>query len=111
MLINEASGPDHWVVGAAVLTIFVEGNVHERRELEKTGPDSDTEIDAPIRQHPLVRIHRGDPKFLELQRGHQKIEGGHRLDAWEMGLRHTPAKLEDRVVQKVETALAWWLTY
>jgi len=111
IFINEASGPDHWVVGAAVLTIFVEGNVHERRELEKTSPDSDAEIDAAIRQHPLVRIHRVDPKFLELQRVHKKVEGGHRLDAWKMVIGHTPPTLEDRVVQMVETALERWLAY
>ncbi|HEY4884403.1 MAG TPA: iron-containing redox enzyme family protein [Myxococcales bacterium] len=110
-LLDEISGPDHWVVGAAVLTIFVEGSVNERREMEKTGPDSDSEIEAAIRQHPLVRVHGLDPKFLELQRVHKKVEGGHRLDAWKMVLGHTPATLEDRVVQMVERALERWLAY
>jgi len=36
--------------------------------MEKTGPDSDSEIEAAIRQHPLVRVHGLDPKFLGLQR-------------------------------------------
>jgi pyrroloquinoline quinone (PQQ) biosynthesis protein C len=109
--LDEISGLDHWVVGAAVLTIFVEGSVNERREMEKTGPDSDSEIEAAIRQHPLVRVHGLDPKFLELQRVHKKVEGGHRLDAWKTVLGHTPAKLEDRVVQMVERALERWLAY
>jgi pyrroloquinoline quinone (PQQ) biosynthesis protein C len=110
-LLDEISGLDHWVVGAAVLTIFVEGSVNERREMEKTGPDSDSEIEAAIRQHPLVRVHGLDPKFLELQRVHKKVEGGHRLDAWKMVLGHAPARLEDRVVQMVERALERWLAY
>ena len=109
--LDEMSGLDHWVVGAAVLTIFVEGSVNERLEMEKTGPDSDSEIEAAIRQHPLVRVHGLDPRFLELQRVHKKVEGGHRLDAWKMVLGHTPARLEDRVVQVVERALERWLAY
>src|SRR5438046_8407803 len=36
MFLDEISGPDHWVVGVAVLPIFVEGSVNERRELQKT---------------------------------------------------------------------------
>jgi len=111
MLLDESSGLDHWVVGAAVLTIFVEGSVNERRELEKTTPESDEEIEAAIRQHALVRIHGVDPKFLELQRVHKKVEGGHRQDAWKMVLDHTPATLEDYVVQMVERALERWLAY
>jgi pyrroloquinoline-quinone synthase len=111
MFLDEVSRLDHWVVGAAVLTIFVEGSVKERRELEKTSSESDEEIEAAIRQHPLVRIHGVDPKFLELQRVHKKVEGGHRLDAWKMVLDHTPAALEDRVVQTVERALERWLAY
>jgi len=111
MFLDEISGPDHWVVGVAVLTIFVEGSVNERRELQKTSPESDAEIEAAIRQHPLVRIHGVDPKFLELQRVHKKVEGGHRLDAWKMVLGHAPAALEDRIVQMVERALERWLAY
>jgi pyrroloquinoline quinone (PQQ) biosynthesis protein C len=109
--LDEASGGDQWVVGAAVLTIFVEGSANERRELEETRPESDAGIEAAIRQHPLVRLHGVDPKFLELQRVHKKVEGGHRLDAWKMVLGHTPVKLEDRVVQMVERALELWLAY
>ena len=111
MFLDEISGLDHWVVGAAVLTIFVEGSVNERREMEKTGPDSDSEIEAAIRQHPLVRVHGLDPKFLDLQRVHKKVEGGHRLDAWKMVLGHTPATLTDRVVETMERALERWLAY
>ena len=110
-VLDEASGEAPWVVGAAVLTIFVEGSVHERTELAKQEPESDAEIEASIRQHPLVRIHGIDPKFLELQRVHKMVEGGHRLDAWKMVLGHTPAALEKRVVETVQKALERWLAY
>ena len=111
MFLDEITGLDQWVLGTAVLTIFVEGSVNERRELENTSPDSDAAIEAAIRQHPLVLIHGVDPKFLELQRVHKKVEGGHRLDAWKMVLGHTPATLEERVVQMVEKALERWLAF
>ena len=68
-------------------------------------------MEATIRQHSLVRRHGVDPKFLELQRVHKKVEGGHRLDAWKMVLDHTPATLEDRVVRMVERTLESWLAY
>jgi len=109
--LDDVSGGEDWVVGAAVLTIFVEGSVNERRELQSADPESDAQIEAAIRRHPLVRIHGLDPKFLELQRVHKKVEGGHRQDAWRMVLDHTPVTLESRVVQAVETALERWLAY
>jgi len=58
-----------------------------------------------------VRFHGLDPKFLELQRVHKKVEGGHRLDAWKMVLDHTPAGLEEHVVETVQKALDAWLAY
>jgi pyrroloquinoline-quinone synthase len=109
--LDETSGSDPWVIGAAVLTIFVEGSAKERQELAEKEPETDAEIEAAVRQHPLVRIHGVDPGFLELQRVHKKVEGGHRLDAWKMVLDHAPAALEDQVVQAVETALSRWLAY
>jgi len=110
-LLDDASGKDHWVVGAAVLTIFVEGSLNERRELANPSPESDAEIEEAIRRHPLVRFHGLDPKFLELQRVHKKVEGGHRLDAWKMVLDHAPAALEEHVVETVQKALDAWLAY
>jgi pyrroloquinoline quinone (PQQ) biosynthesis protein C len=110
-LLDQATGSDPWVVGAAVMTIFVEGSVNERRELEETAVESDAEIEAAVRKHPLVRLHGIDPKFLDLQRVHKKVEGGHRQDAWRMVTGHTPAALEDHVVETVEQALQHWLAY
>src|SRR3954464_13219674 len=65
-LLDEATGSHPWVGGAAVMTIFVEGSVNERRELEETAVESDAEIEAAVRKHPLVRLHGIDPKFLDL---------------------------------------------
>ena len=46
--------PD-WVVGAAVMTIFVEGSVHDREEMSRpVRPKTPREISAKINAHSLV---------------------------------------------------------
>jgi pyrroloquinoline-quinone synthase len=107
--LDEVSWGNPWVVGAAVLTIFVEGSVNERRELAalEQAPETDEQIEQSIRRHPLVRIHGLDPKFLELQRVHKKVEGGHRRDAWDAVLTNSAPG----VVDAVERALQLWLAY
>ena len=110
--LDEVSWGEPWVVGAAVLTIFVEGSVNERRELAalSQAPQTDAEIDAAVRAHPLVRLHGLDPRFLELQRVHKKVEGGHRRDAWD-GVLGNAAGHERAVVAAMERALSLWLGY
>ena len=111
--LDSASWGTPWVVGAAVLTIFVEGSAAERKELAalEEAPQTDAEIEAAIRRHPLVRVHGLDPKFLELQRVHKKIEGGHRRDAWDAVLRNLQPAQEAQVEQALQRALQLWLAY
>lgn len=110
--LDEVSWGKPWVVGASVLTIFVEGSVNERRELAalEQAPPTDAEIDAAIRAHPMVRLHGVDPRYLELQRVHRKVEGGHRRDAWE-GVLGNAAGHEAAVEAAAEKALQLWLAY
>jgi pyrroloquinoline-quinone synthase len=101
-----------WVVGAAVLTIFVEGSARERQELAAAEePQTDAQIEAAVRHHPLARLHGVDPRFLELQRVHKKVEGGHRQDAWEGVLGNVSPGQEDLVAGAMEDALRLWLAY
>jgi Iron-containing redox enzyme len=111
--LDEVSWGTPWVAGAAVLTIFVEGSANERRELAAldAAPLSDAEIDAQVRRHPLVRVHGLDPKFLELQRVHKKVEGGHRRDAWDAVLGNVLPEQEAAVEAAVQRALLLWLAY
>ena len=110
--LDQVSWADAWVTGAAVLTIFVEGSVNERRELSALdqGADSDAQIEEHIRRHPLVRIHGIDPRFLQLQRVHKKVEGGHRRDAWDAVLGSAPGH-EPQIIDAMERALTLWLAY
>jgi pyrroloquinoline-quinone synthase len=111
--LDQVSWDEPWVVGAAALTIFVEGSVNERRELAAldAAPETEAQIEAAVLRHPLVRIHGVDPRFLELQRVHKKVEGGHRRDAWRAVLENVQPGQEDAVTSALERALQLWLAY
>lgn len=100
-----------WIRGAALLTIFVEGSVHERAERE--GRREILPIEDAVREHPLVKHYACPPDAMQLTRAHHMVEGGHREDAWEMVLRYAPSDRpgQDALVSVMEDALRLWLLY
>lgn len=102
-----------WVIGAAALTIFVEGSVKDRQEiLEPSKPKSAAEIEDIIRQHPLVKYHGLSPDQMNLIRAHQMVEAGHRHDAYAMVLAHaTERKRQDAVLACLNQSLRLWQSY
>jgi len=95
-----------WVVGAATVTLWVEGSVHERAFLSGT-PEPAFETRA--KEHFLVRHHGLRPDQLTLMRAHASVEGGHRRDAWDMVLTHAQSdELRAQVIDTLETARALW---
>jgi hypothetical protein len=66
----------------------------------------------PLASDPLVVHHGLDPRFLELKRVHRRVEGGHRLSAWNGVLAHarTPSD-RIRVAHALDRALGLWLAY
>jgi pyrroloquinoline-quinone synthase len=97
-------------VGAAVVTIFVEGSMHERREFE--GTRRAEPVDDLIARHPMVCFYGCPPDAMRLTRAHQAVEGDHRRDAWETVLRHVPdGAAADAVVDAVAEAHRGWLAY
>jgi pyrroloquinoline-quinone synthase len=107
--LDEASASPPWIVGAAVLTIFVEGSVHERAEMAGTRDLPD--VETAIRTHPMV-VHYGcPPERMRLARAHRAVEGGHRDDAWRMVLDHADGGLGERVVDAVQRAHRLWRAY
>ena len=108
-LLREGSRAAPWQAGAALLTIFVEGSVNERAELE--GRFIRAKGDDAIAKHALV-VHYGcPPSAMQLVRAHGDVEGGHRGDAWSVVLGHTPQELERDVVLVCERAQAAWQRY
>jgi pyrroloquinoline-quinone synthase len=109
--LRERAATAPWQSAVALLTIFVEGSVHERAELAGTflrrrGEDA-------VREHALVKFYGCPPEAMELTRAHAEIEGGHRNDAWRMVLAHAPEGSEAAraVVETCEQALSLWHAY
>ncbi len=104
--------PD-WVVGAAVMTIFVEGSVHDREEMSRPArPKTPREISAKINAHPLVTYHGVKPQAMNLIRAHQMVEGGHRHDAYAMVVNHARSRTQqDQILATVQKTLDLWLHY
>lgn len=102
-----------WVRAAAVMTIFVEGSVNDRREiLEPSAPKSADEIEQLVRQHPLVRFHGLSTACMDLTRAHQRVESGHRHDAYEMVIAGAlDRRHQEAVIACVERSLRQWLRY
>jgi pyrroloquinoline-quinone synthase len=108
-LLDRTSVAAPWIVGAAVLTIFVEGSVHERAEM--AGTRVLPPIEEAIAAHPMALHYGCPPDKLRLPRAHRAVEGGHRRDAWDMVLGHADASTEGAIGGAVEEALAAWLAY
>jgi len=102
-----------WVIGAAVMAIFVEGSVKDRKEiLDPPKPRTEEDIEAYVDAHPLVRHHGVARRHMDLIRAHQKVESGHRQDAYDMVVHYVPTRREqDAVIACLKTSLTLWLRY
>lgn len=102
-----------WVIGAAAMAVFVEGSVKDRQEIkEPSKPKSDADIEAYIDVHPLVRHHRIDRRHMDLIRAHQKVEAGHRQDAYAMVVDHAESRSrQDAILDCVTQGLTLWMKY
>lgn len=110
--LDEVTLHGSWLEGAAVTTVFVEGSVNERKELESTQAVTEIDIETKVQNHPLVRFHGVDPKHLGLVRAHHAVENGHRIDAWRIVLNNTSTQSQQRKLQKILLlSLEHWLNY
>ncbi len=101
-----------WIEAAALVTIFIEGSVEDRRRVTAAEPEEPVEIEEELRRNALVRHYGVDPRFLDLKRAHHMVETGHRKMAWKMVLDHaTAARVAGRVRGVVERSLDLWLLY
>lgn len=109
--LRERSSAEPWQAAVALLTIFVEGSVNERAELEGTFVRRRGE--AAVAEHPLVKFYGCPPQAMELARAHAAVEGGHREDAWRMVLAHVgEGSYTARVIADTcEQALSLWHAY
>ena len=110
-LLDTYSASPPWFVGAAVVTIFVEGSVHERQE--RAGGRPERPIEEAILAHPMVRFYGCPPTSMRLARAHRAVEGDHRSDAWDVLFRYIPRDpgAASAVVAAVSDAHRAWLAY
>ena len=111
--LDRLSAHHNWVIGAAVLTIFVEGSIHDRKEiLNPSKAKTRKEIEALVTHHPLVRHHHVSPHCMDLIRAHQMVEAGHRQDAYQMVANYArDRRQQEAVLATLQKILALWLRY
>ncbi|MCA9472348.1 MAG: iron-containing redox enzyme family protein [Nitrospirales bacterium] len=111
--LDEISGCGDWIMGAAVLTIFVEGSRNDRREIRAASkPPTKQRLEARVREHPLVRYHRVPARFMDLTRAHLMVENGHRHDAYHMVVNHAVTRRQqEKVLSALRKTLRLWLHY
>ncbi len=111
--LENISGNPKWILGAAALTVFVEGSVNDRQELERTSaPKTPAEIEAKIAAHPLTSAYGLAAEHLDLVRAHQMVEGEHRHAAYHIVTRYAAEPEDQRAVLKtMEDGLELWLAY
>jgi pyrroloquinoline quinone (PQQ) biosynthesis protein C len=102
-----------WAKGAAVMTIFVEGSVKDRKEiLTPSKPKTAQEIEEIVRRHPLVVYQGLSPDNMDLIRAHQMVEAGHRHDAYDMVVGYvTDRRRQEAILSCLEKSLQYWVRY
>ncbi len=102
-----------WVLGVAALTIFVEGSIKDRKELEVgSSPKSPDMVEEVIRSHPMVQYYGATPQDMDLIRAHQMVEAGHRHDAYTMVLSYAKdSQSQQQVLACLQEGLQLWLQY
>lgn len=111
--LERASRHRDWVVGAAALTVFVEGSVKDRKELtEPSKPKTAEEIETIVQHHALVKHYGVSPDSMDLIRAHQMVEAGHRHDAYDMVVNYATTRAQQELVLRcLKKCLALWTAY
>ena len=111
--LDRVSTHQDWTVGAAILTIFVEGSRKDRSEIRGISkPITPKQLERIVGNHPLVRYHGVSPDNMDLTRAHQMVENGHRHDAYKMVVTHAVTCSQQRaILYAMKKTLGLWLRY
>jgi len=104
---------EDWLVGTAILTIFVEGSVNDREEVyQQEEQKTEKEIDEIIQTHPLVVYHGLKPEHMDLVRAREMIEPCNRRVVYDMIIKEAMGKGQQSLILKnLEEGLNLWLQY
>jgi pyrroloquinoline-quinone synthase len=111
--LEQASDHRDWVVGAAAMTVFVEGSIKDRKELaEPSKPKTAEEVESVIGEHSLVKHYGLSPDCMDLIRAHQMVEAGHRHDAYEMVVNYAATGAQQQAILScLKKCLTLWQSY
>jgi len=101
---------DDWRIAAAIMTLFVEGSVHDRKRMSKSYRET-ASLKQKLKNHAMIRYYGLKEKDADLIKVHHAVEGGHRKSAWETVLQTVPPNLESTLVKRMEEALELWLLF
>ena len=104
---------ENWILGATVLTIFVQGTLTDPEDvMNPKGPKDPTEIEDIITKHPLVQYQGLSPKHMDYIRVQQIVEPVNRRAVYDMVIHHAvEAEQQQYVLQQMEEALRQWTKY
>jgi len=111
--LDQLCDDEDWLVGATVLTVFVEGTPMDPDDvMHPKGPKSPAEIEDIIMKHPLVQYQGLSPKHMDYIRVQQIVEPVNRRAIYDMIIHHTvEAQQQQLVLQQMEAALQQWSRY
>jgi len=101
---------DDWRIGAAILTLFVEGSLNDRKNIQKKFKATQ-DIKSKLKHHALVKFYGVKTSDMDLVKVHHAVEGGHRKTAWEAVLNTIPKGLEGPLLKRMQQALDLWLLF
>lgn len=101
---------DDWRMGAAILSIFVEGSCKDRERLKRSFKEKDS-LKKKLSEHALIKHYGLKEKDADLIKVHHAVEGDHRRSAWETILRTVPDSQSAHLVQRMTQALELWLLF
>lgn len=102
-----------WIVGAAILTLLVEGSANDRQEVFRQDQQkSNAEIEDIVLKHPLVVYHGLDPKHMNLVRVREMIEPANRSIVYDSIVKEAiDNNQQTLVLEHLEEGLQLWLQY
>lgn len=101
---------DDWRIGAAIMTLFVEGSCKDRERIKRSYKEKST-AKKKLKEHAMVKHYGLKESDADLIKVHHAVEGDHRRSAWETVLRAIPDDLAPLLVQRMTQALELWLLF
>ncbi len=104
---------EEWIVGAAVLTLLVEGSANDREEVvNQNQKKSQADIEDIVLKHPLVVYHGLDPNHMDLVRVREMTEPCNRRIVYDLIVKEAIASEQSAlIIERLEEGLKLWLQY